>query len=206
MIGIEVVGVGAVRRGSRDVVLPDLALEGPGLVQVRGPNGCGKSTLIELLAGGIAPVTGAVRVCGVPAAASAARRLRRVCRAEIALLGHVTLHRHAVLFARAAGVPRQAALDALASEGLADRLGHAVHELSTGEARRAWVRLSTLGSAPVLLLDEPFLGVDAVASRALRSRVAEWALEALVLVVDHHDRDWDARVIDLAVATGGAAP
>lgn len=206
MIGIEVVGVGAVPRGRRTVALPDLSIDGPGLVRVRGPNGSGKSTLVELLAGGIAPAVGAVRVCGVPATAPAARPLRRVCRTEIGLLGHVSLRRHAGLFARAAGVPRRAGLDALADEGFADRLDDAVDELSTGEVRRAWVRLTTLGAAPVLLLDEPLLGVDAAAATALRSRIAHWASEALVLVIDHDDRAWQAPVLDVALAAQRAAP
>ena len=199
MIGIAVADVGEVRRGRRSVTIPDLAVEGPGLVCVRGGNGCGKSTLIELLAGGIAPARGSVRVCGEPAMSRAARRARRVCRTEIALLGHVTLRRHAALFARAAGLPGGAAMDALVDEGLGGRLDDAVDALSTGEARRAWVRLTTVGRAPVLLLDEPFLGVDLAASIALRSRVTAWAAESLVIVVDHDDRAWESPALELAL-------
>lgn len=196
---VEVTGVGAVRRGTRAVGMPELDLEGPGLVLVRGGNGSGKSTLVELLAGGIAPVAGAVRVCGVPAGSSAARRLRRVCRSEVSLLGHVTLRRHAALFAAAASVQRSAAIDALAAEALDERLDDPVDALSTGERRRAWVRLTTLGAAPVLLLDEPFLGLDAVAASALRSRMADWAATRLVLLVDHGSDGAGARVVDLGV-------
>lgn len=205
MIGVTVAGVGAVRRGSRMVAIPDLVIDGPGLVRVRGDNGSGKSTLIELLAGGIAHARGSVRVCGVPAASRAARPLRRVCRTEIALLGHVTLRRHAALFARAAGLPRQAALAALADEGLGGRLDDAVDELSTGEARRAWVRLVTVGAAPVLLLDEPFLGMDAESSERLLSCIADRALDALVMVVDHGDRAWLAPARELALTADGSS-
>jgi ABC-type multidrug transport system ATPase subunit len=206
MIGVALAGVGAVRRGTRSVTIPHLVIDGPGLVRVRGGNGCGKSTLIELLAGGIVPATGSVRVCGEPATSAAARRLRRVCRTEIALLGHVSLRRHAVLFARAAGVPVQAATAALADEGLAGRLDDAVDQLSTGEARRAWVRLTTVGRAPVLLLDEPFLGVDTAASNALRSLVTARAVESLVIVVDHDDRAWAPPVLEVALGAPRALP
>ncbi|GAA1421815.1 ATP-binding cassette domain-containing protein [Agrococcus citreus] len=206
MIGIEVAGVGAVRRGARSVAVPDLAIDGPGLVRVLGANGSGKSTLVELLAGGIAPERGSVRVCGAPAAGAGARRLRRVCRTEIALLGHVTLRRHAALFARAAGLPLRAATDALGDEALADRLDDAVDELSTGEARRAWVRLTTLGDAPVLLLDEPLLGVDARAADALRARILAWATTRLVLVVDHDEHRWTGAVRALSLEPGRVAP
>jgi ABC-type multidrug transport system ATPase subunit len=206
VIGVALTDVGAVRRGARTVTIPDLVIDGTGLVRVRGGNGCGKSTLIELLAGGIAPATGSVRVCGEPATSPAARRLRRVCRTEVALLGHVTLRRHAVLFARAAGLPTLAATDALADEGLADRLDDVVDELSTGEARRAWVRLTTVGRAPVLLLDEPFLGIDAAAAAALRSRVAAWAEGSLVLVVDHEAHAWQSPALELVLAAPARVP
>ncbi|MGM1028753.1 MAG: ABC transporter ATP-binding protein [Actinomycetota bacterium] len=206
MIGVEVTGVDAVRRGRRAVAIPDLVIEGPGLVRVRGPNGSGKSTLLELLSGGIRPARGSVLLCGEAAASASARRLRRVCRTEIALLGHVTLRRHAALFARAAGVPLHAGLDALRDESLAARLDDAVDELSTGEARRAWVRLTTLGDAPVLLLDEPFLGIDGGAAEALRARIAAWAPTRLVVMVDHDARDGAAGVRELALEPASAAP
>ncbi|ROR66047.1 ABC transporter ATP-binding protein [Agrococcus jenensis] len=205
-MAIEVRGVGAVRRGRRAVPVPDLSLGGPGLVRVRGANGAGKSTLIELLAGGIAPAVGEVRICGVRADARAARGLRRVCRTEIALLGHVALRRHATLFARAAAVPALEALGALADEGLADRLDDRVDALSTGEARRAWMRLTTLGAAPVLLLDEPLLGVDEAAAEALRERIDAWAVERLVVVVDHGRRDWGGRALDLSQPRARISP
>ncbi len=200
--GIEVSDVGAVQRGMRTIAVPDLAVDPPALVRVQGPNGSGKSTLVELLAGGIAPDRGSVRVCGEAAASARARALRRVCRSEIALLGHVTLRRHAVLFARAAALPPGAAIDALRDESLSERLDDTVGELSTGEARRAWVRLTTLGDAPVVLLDEPFLGVDAPAAAVLRSRLIGWARTRLVVVVDHDADDWapGARALQLGPA------
>lgn len=206
MIRVEVADVDAVRRGTRSIAVPDLGIDGPGLVHVRGPNGSGKSTLVELLAGGIVPDRGSVRVCGAAAASASARALRRVCRTEIALLGHVTLRRHAALFARAAGLPPRGATDALRDEALAARLDDAVDELSTGEARRAWVRLTTLGDAPVLLLDEPFLGVDAPAAEALRARIAGWSMSRLVVVVDHDSHGWGAGVRELALEARSAAP
>jgi len=60
------------------------------------------------------------------------------------------------------------------------------------------VRLTTLGAAPVLLLDEPLLGVDEAAAGALRRRIDAWAMERLVLVVDHGRREWGGRALDLS--------
>lgn len=188
MIGLRVSGVGALRPGRRDLPAPDLDVDRPGIILVRGPNGAGKSTFVELLAGGIRARTGSVSVCGAPAASSAARALRRVSRADIALLPRVTIRRHAALFARAAAVEQGSALRALADEGLGHLLDERAAELSTGEARRAWVRLTTLGVAPVLLLDEPFLGLDGAAAEALRQRIDAWGRDRLVVLVDHGER------------------
>ncbi|MCH1884197.1 ATP-binding cassette domain-containing protein [Agrococcus sp. ARC_14] len=197
MIGIRVAEVRGLRRGVRELPVPELDVEGPGIILVRGPNGAGKSTFVELLAGGVRPREGDVRMCGLPAASTAARVMRRVSRADIALLPRLTIRRHATLFARAAAVDLRTALDALADEGLAHLIDACTAELSTGEARRAWVRLTTLGAAPVLLLDEPFLGMDVDAETALRERLEAWAQERLVVLVDHGERRLGAVVQEL---------
>lgn len=204
MIGIRVSGVGLLLRGSREIRVPELQVDGPGIVLLRGANGAGKSTVVELLAGGIRSHDGSVTVCGAPAASSAARRVRRVSRADIALLPHLTIRRHAALFARAAGVDQRTALSALADEGLGSQMDQPVAALSTGEARRAWVRLTTLGTAPVLLLDEPFLGLDSVAAAALQARLECWARERLVLLVDHGRQQLSAVVRELRMGEGAA--
>lgn len=189
MIGIALAGVGTHRCGRAEVSIPDLSLEGPGIVRLRGENGSGKSTLLELLAGGIRPRTGSIAVCGVPATSSRARRWRRVARSEIALLPGLTLRRHAALFARAAGVEADAAVRALEADGLGTRIDSCAADLSTGERRRAWVRLTMLGDAPVLLLDEPFLGLDEAAAAALDVQLERWSTQRMVVLVDHGARE-----------------
>jgi ABC-type transport system involved in cytochrome bd biosynthesis fused ATPase/permease subunit len=68
------------------------------------------------------------------------------------------------------------------------------------------VRLTTLGDAPVVLLDEPFLGIDARAADALRARISAWAATRLVVVVDHEERAWGSEAMALSLEPGRVVP
>ena len=149
----------SVKRGDRQVVHGvDLEVRRGEVVVLLGPNGAGKSTLLAALAGLIAPSGGDVEADGRVAAALQAPALARrsvVANLEIALSWW--------------GVPRDqrraraaAALARLGAEHLAER--HAA-TLSGGEARRVHLARALSVDAAVLLLDEPFAGLDA-ATRA----------------------------------------
>jgi ABC-type sugar transport system ATPase subunit len=186
----------AVRRGERTVLRDvDLELARGEVLVVLGPNGAGKSTLLAAVAGLLPASAGTIERDGRVAAALQAPALaRRSVRANLsAALGWW-------------GVPRgqrtariDAALAALRAQPLADRLATT---LSGGEARRVHLARAIALQADVLLLDEPFAGLDAVAradllydaASALRhpdratlvivhDRAEAWALADRVLVV-----------------------
>jgi ABC-type sugar transport system ATPase subunit len=149
----------SVKRGDRVVVdAVDLDVRRGEVVVLLGPNGAGKSTLLHALAGLIAPSGGELEADGRVAAALQAPALARrsvLANVEAALSWW--------------GVPREqrrarasAALARLGAEHLADR--HA-GTLSGGEARRVHLARVLAVDAAVLLLDEPFAGLDA-ATRA----------------------------------------
>jgi ABC-type multidrug transport system ATPase subunit len=145
-----------------------------------GPNGAGKSTLLAVLSGLLAPDRGALYVEGRVAAALQTPALAaRTARANVELALR--------WWGTAPGERRRAAaaaLTALGAAGLADR---PASTLSGGEARRVHLARATAVRADVLLLDEPFAGLD-TSTRADLLYAAETALrtpDSGVLVVAH---------------------
>lgn len=151
----------AVFRGER-LVFRDLALAVPagGALVLAGANGSGKSTLLRLLAGLVRPAAGQVRWGGADAFSDPAEHGRRV-----AYVGHLdavkpglTVAENLRFAARVAGRPVAAALDALALGTLAEL---PARMLSAGQKRRLALSRLVLSGAPLWLLDEPTLGLDA---------------------------------------------
>jgi ABC-type sulfate/molybdate transport systems ATPase subunit len=187
-----------VMRGRREVVHDvDLALRAGELVALLGPNGAGKSTLLDALAGALAPASGTVHRNGrVALALQSAEMARRSVRGN--LNAAMTWW----------GVPRAQrskraveALRAMGAEHLARRPATA---LSGGERRRVHLARVLALAPDVLLLDEPFAGLDPEvragllqdAERALRAperatlvvvhdRAEAWALaDRLLILID----------------------
>jgi NitT/TauT family transport system ATP-binding protein len=168
----------------------DLEVGAGEVVGVVGPSGCGKTTLLELVCGLRDPTAGSV---GVEGERSASRRLDR--RAYMPqrdlLLPWMRAIDNAALALRNRGVPRSAARRAAAP--LFERFGlqgferARPSELSGGMRQRVAFLRTLLAGKPVLLLDEPFAGLDAIT----RAEMQEWLAGALaaggrtVLLVTH---------------------
>ena len=173
----------------------DLRLPAQGMSAVVGPNGAGKSTLIK--AGlGLAPVlTGQVRLLGEPAA-----RVRRriaympqrnsvdwdfpVSVRDVAAMG---------LYGRVGWLRRlgkrhlEAADAALERVGLADFRHRQIGRLSGGQQQRVFLARALAQEAELLLLDEPFSGIDAASEAAILGVLAELEREGRHIVCIHHD-------------------
>jgi len=139
---------------------------------VLGPNGAGKTTLLRILAGLTRPSAGIVRVLGRPL-----ERGDPEVRRPIGLLSHqsflyddLTLLENLTFAARLYGVasPQTAALAALAEVDLAARAEDRPRSLSRGLQQRASIARALIHRPAVLLLDEPFTGLDASAADRLR--------------------------------------
>ena len=138
-------------------------------IGVLGPNGGGKSTLFASLLGELRPRAGSFQAGGRFGYLPQTERSRLdypVSALDVALMG--TLSAPAVV---AAAEPRDrgAALDALDRVGLAELARTRFGELSGGQRQRALVARALVQDAPILLLDEPFTGVDQRELRAARA-------------------------------------
>lgn len=173
--------------GTGPDVLLDVSLTVPrsGLTRLSGPNGSGKSTAIELASGYLRPRRGTVTVAGVPAHLPGARARRRVCRAQIALHPSMTVMDHLALAAMSAGTPVRDLVGRAHEWGVTPWLDHRTSALSTGNARKAWVLFCTAGEFEVVLLDEPFDGLDATSRTVLARWMCNWASTRSVVLVAH---------------------
>jgi ABC-type Mn2+/Zn2+ transport system ATPase subunit len=164
-------------------------------VGVLGPNGGGKTTLFRLLLGDLPVRAGAVRLHGAVATVPQTERSRLdfpVSALDVVLMG--TLARRA--WWRPPGrADREEARTALDRVGLADRAHTTFGELSGGQRQRVLVARALVQHGDVLLLDEPFTGVDAPSAEQLLGLIDELAAEGRAILISTHDVDqtrrWD---------------
>jgi heme ABC exporter ATP-binding subunit CcmA len=166
----------------------------PGTLQViLGPNGAGKTTLLRILAGLTRPTSGTVLVQG-----KALRHDSRV-RRQIGLLSHQSLLyddltplENLSFTARLYDLerPEPAARHALEAVGLSHRRDDPVRRLSRGMVQRVAIARALLHQPAILLLDEPFTGLDPVAAeRLVRLLEEQLARGTAVVVVAHSLHD-----------------
>jgi heme exporter protein A len=183
-----------VRRFGTATVLADLDLQvGAGeIVSIFGPNGAGKTTLVRILATLLAPSAGAVRLFGSDAFGSQVRALRR----RIGLVAHETflypdltaaenLLYYARLYRLDDGAARAAEL--LAWAGLEAHRARPVRAFSRGMAQRLALARALLHRPELLLLDEPFSGLDAAGAEAVETALARMRDAGGTAVLTTHD-------------------
>lgn len=161
------------------------------LLRVEGANGAGKTSLLRIICGLLAPRQGRVLWQGQPI-----RRLREEFGAQLLFLGHLValkdemsalenLHVNSRLNGLAA--PDQAAMDALQQAGLSGREHVPVRLLSQGQRRRAALARLLLGrQIPLWILDEPFNALDRDAVAWLLQLLTAQVLGGGIVVLTSH--------------------
>jgi ABC-type Mn2+/Zn2+ transport system ATPase subunit len=176
----------------RDVTF---AVEPGTRVGVLGPNGGGKTTLFRAMLGELVPAAGRLALhgrCGTVPQTERSRLDYPVSALDVALMG--TLAR--LPWWRRPGRPeRDRALAALRTVGLEDVAGETFGELSGGQRQRVLVARALVQEADILLLDEPFSGLDDASAGRLMSLIDELAAAGRAVLVATHDLDqtrgWD---------------
>ncbi len=165
-------------------------------VALLGPNGGGKTTLLRALLGELRPMRGTVEVRGRAATVPQTERSRLdfpVSALEVALMGALP---RLAWWRRPGHADRDAARGALERVGVADRAHDTFGDLSGGQRQRVLIARGLVQDAQLLLLDEPFSGLDVPAARGLETLIAELATEGRGIVIATHDlaqaRRWDA--------------
>ena len=173
----------------------DASFPAGSLAAIVGPNGAGKSTLLKAVVGLVRSDAGQVLIDGRPARA-ALDRVAYVPQRETIDWDFPIRVREVVEMGRyrAAGwlrrVPRgerAIVAEALERVGMAPFAERQIGELSGGQRQRVFIARALAQRAPLMLLDEPFAGVDARTEASLLGLLAELAAEGSTIVVVHHD-------------------
>ena len=188
----------------------DLSVGGGCSVALVGRNGAGKSTTMRVLAGVLPPSGGRVLVAGRDASRDPAgvRAAVGYCPDVGGLIPRATPWEHLQLAARLRGMRRwetraQALLERFDLDGAADRT---TAGFSHGMSRRLSVVLAAFSEPPLLLLDEPFDGVDPLGVEATMTVIAQARSRAAVVLVSTHLRELAVEACDeTVVLRGGAA-
>ncbi|MFN8641864.1 MAG: ABC transporter ATP-binding protein [Candidatus Binatia bacterium] len=178
------------------------------IVGLLGPNGAGKSTLLAILGTLLAASTGHVEY-GATRAADAGSALR----ARIGMLGHdlflypeLSARENLVFFASLYGLERPGAVAdaALERAGLSARGGDLVSSFSRGMRQRVALERALLHGPRLLLLDEPFTGLDQASAAALVTRLRDEQARGVITLLATHDLDVvDGVLTDVLFLQGG---
>jgi ABC-type multidrug transport system ATPase subunit len=156
-----------------------------------GPNGAGKSTLIGLFATLVAPTSGEVRFGDQSARAlgAALRRRLGLLAHELHLYPELSARQNLRFFGELYGVAAGRVDAALARAGLEERGDDDVSGFSRGMRQRLALERALLHDPRLVLLDEPFTGLDDRAVGVVSDRVRELAAGGAIVVLATHDLD-----------------
>jgi len=187
----------------------DLTLNSGSVCGLIGMNGSGKSTLFKVIMGMIKPDNGSVRIAGLDAAAARkSGRVGYVPQSEdvdwtfpISVRDVVMMGRygHLGFLRRPRRADREAVAAALERVELTEFADRQIGQLSGGQKKRAFVARGIAQDASILLLDEPFAGVDKRSEATISTLLRELAADGRSILVSTHDLHAVPKLCDEAV-------
>ncbi len=178
---------------------------------VIGPNGAGKSTLFKALVGLVPVRSGEIRIHGRPPAEHPDRIAYLPQREEVDWRFPVTVHDVVAMgrYGRGSWLSKLSAVDKAVIDACLDRLGVAdlakrpIGELSGGQQQRVFLARALAQEPHVLLLDEPFTGVDVATKEATFTLLSDLRTRDVTVLVSTHDLEMAASRFDQVVLLNG---
>lgn len=176
-----------------------------------GPNGAGKTTTIKMLSTLLEPTAGSATICGydvVQEASQVRQHLGAVLTGERSIYWKLTGRENLAYFAALYHIPpaiAEARIDELLARfSLTKRADELVEKYSTGMKQRIAIAKALLAKPPVLLLDEPTLGLDPQAARNLRELILELKADGhTILLTTHYMEEADQLSDRIGIIDGG---
>ncbi|MDQ1239969.1 MAG: manganese/iron transport system ATP-binding protein [Thermodesulfobacteriota bacterium] len=181
-----------------------LSVEQGLLVGVIGPNGSGKSTLVKSILGFVKPDVGTVKILGLPSESAKGLVAYVPQRGSVDWDYPITVEQTAMM-GRYGHIPwwkdpgrrdHEIVEEALDMVRMADFRHQQIGQLSGGQQQRVFMARALAQGADVLLLDEPFAGVDAATERAILDVLDRIKASGRTLIVVHHDLATAAEYFD----------
>ncbi len=194
MLAVETNGLTRCFGAVRAVDGLDLRVEAGMFYGFLGPNGAGKSTTIKMLTGLLAPTRGSMRILdtdlSVPDAAREVKRRVGVVPEDLALFDNLTAREYLTFIGRMYLLPaatvRDRCQELLAMMELDREAKKITLEYSHGMKKKLALAAALLPNPDLLFLDEPFEGVDAVASRMLRDTLRQFVHRGTTVFLTSH--------------------
>lgn len=187
----------------------DLSVHVPrgSLIGFLGPNGAGKTTAMRAVVGMVQLDGGTITWDGSPVGDSVRTRTGYMPQ-ERGLYARMKIRDQVVYFGRLAGM---SAADAAARTdhwlerlGISDRADSMLQDLSGGNQQRVQLAVSLVHDPELLILDEPFAGLDPVAAETMRAILAERAADGAAVLFSSHQLDMVANLCeDVVIVTNG---
>lgn len=180
-----------------NMIFKDLAVDfRPGKITgIIGPNGAGKSTLIKSILGMIKKNAGSATLDGQELSKNLTKVAYVEQRKDIDLTFPINVFEVVLsgsysrlgLFKDAGKKEKAEALEALAQVNLSEFKNRQIGNLSGGQLQRVFVARAIVQQAEVVILDEPFVGIDMKSEKQIMDILKSWRDSGKIIIVVHHD-------------------
>jgi ABC-2 type transport system ATP-binding protein len=203
-IAVSAEGLSVTRGSVRAVVDVSLQLHPGTITGLLGPSGSGKTTLMRAIVGSQRIDSGEVRVLGHAAGSAPVRALVGYMAQVPALYSDLTVLENLRYFASILRLPVERVAEVVRQVDMESRSSALVRELSGGEVSRVSLGVAMLARPPVLILDEPTVGLDPLLRRSLWRLFGELADAGSTLLVSSHVMDEASRCDRLILMRDGS--